>query len=82
MPEIREYILVDEEGADVGGPTRDLEALRQHARTLSGRHALVAQVYEMTGEELVELPPGATEWPPTEAAQDESGRRFVDVGPR
>ena len=77
MAEIREYILVDEHGEDQGTIHRDIDVVRRIARGLGARHAIVAQVYELTHEECIEMPEGAQEWPPTEEAQESSARRWI-----
>ena len=77
MAEIREYILVDEHGDDDGTSHRDIDVVRRIAKGLGTRHAIVAQVYELTHEECIEMPEGAQEWPPTEEAQERSARCWI-----
>ena len=79
MAEIREYILVDENGDDEGTRDRNIEVVRRTARNIGGRHAIVAQIYELTHEECVEMPEGAEEWPPTDEAQERSARCWMAV---
>ena len=77
MTDITMYVLVDEHGNDAGCEHADAQKVRDDARTLAGRHALVGRVYEYTHEYSVEIPEGAAEWPPSEEAQEASGRLFM-----
>lgn len=70
------YVTLDEEG-EYSEEFDRADQARDAQRLGTGRTALVKRVYEYSHEEIVEWPGTATEWPPTEEAQEHCGQRFA-----